>query len=123
MHNPAQRILLLFILFLFSNATGQWESHRPYGGTVTCFAFKDTNIFIGTLGGIFRSTNDGINWEQVNNGLPKARINTLVVIGKYLFAGMNGGVFRSSDNGQSWKTTNTIDPTYHNVKSFAVIDT
>jgi photosystem II stability/assembly factor-like uncharacterized protein len=60
------------------------------------------------LDGVFRSTDNGNNWEKINNGL-----NTLIVysIGfssnGSLFAGtQRGGIYVSSDSGNNWHTAN-----------------
>ncbi|MDL1892038.1 T9SS type A sorting domain-containing protein, partial [Sphingobacteriales bacterium CHB3] len=53
------------------------------------------------------STNNGLNWSAVNNGLTNTFVRALLVNGTYLFAGTYGGsVFRSTDNGTSWTPVN-----------------
>ncbi len=67
-------------------------------------------MFAGTLNsGIFRSTNQGQSWTQVNTGLTTLDVRALAVIGGHFFAGTRGGggVFRSTDSGQSWIPVNT----------------
>ena len=62
-------------------------------------------IFVGTFrSGIFRSTDDGGRWEQINSGLTDYVINS-IAINKMgiLFAGSDNGVFRSNDNGETWQ--------------------
>ena len=78
------------------------------------------DIFVGTSGGVFRSTDNGDNWNQINNGLPST---TVVAFGisdsDDIFAGTFGGVFSSTDNGDNWSETNTglTDP---NVTAFVI---
>jgi ligand-binding sensor domain-containing protein len=70
----------------------------------------DTNLFVGTLHGIFLSTDNGTSWTAANNGLPESNriVQSLVVSpngagGTNLFAGIwYGGVFLSTNNGTSW---------------------
>ena len=59
-------------------------------------------------GGVFRSTDNGNNWEAVNDGLTVgAGINALIAVGGNIFAGAYGeGVFRSTDNGETWAQAN-----------------
>ena len=70
-------------------------------------AISGNSIFAGTWGGgVFRSTNNGINWTAVNNGLTELHVLELVVSGTNLFAGTEGGVFLSSNNGEIWINKN-----------------
>lgn len=68
---------------------------------------NDTGIFAGTAGGVFLSTDNGVNWAPLNNGLTQLEVRALTVKGSDLFAGTwGGGVFRSSNNGSSWTPAN-----------------
>ncbi len=72
-----------------------------------------TNIFAGTHGlGVFRSTNNGTSWSQVNTGLADSEITAFAVSpngagGTNIFAGTSGGVFLSTNNGTNWTAVNT----------------
>ena len=66
-----------------------------------------TNLFAGTDGGVFLSTNNGTGWSQVNSGLTNTAVMSLAVSGTNLFAGTNGGVFLSANNGISWTAVNS----------------
>ena len=65
-------------------------------------------IFAGTYGrGMFRSTDSGQNWQQINNGLLALYESALLITNGYIFVGADfvggaGGVYRSSDYGDSW---------------------
>lgn len=61
-------------------------------------------IFAGTSNkGIRRSTNNGVNWHNANNGLPLTHIQHLAVIDTLVFAtGTSPGVYRSTNKGDSW---------------------
>lgn len=65
------------------------------------------DLFAGAHGdGVFRSQDNGENWQAVNSGLSNSVIYALAVYdgGDFLFAGSDGdGVFRSADNGESWQ--------------------
>ncbi|HEX2867317.1 MAG TPA: T9SS type A sorting domain-containing protein [Ignavibacteriales bacterium] len=66
-----------------------------------------TDIFAGTESlGILRSTDDGITWDQVNNGLKNLCILDLKSYNGNLFAATASGVFLSTDRGISWKSVN-----------------
>jgi hypothetical protein len=85
------------------------------------------NLFAGTNGGVFLSTNNGISWTAINTGLTSTDVLALAVSpngagGTNLFAGTNGGVFLSTNNGTSWTPVNTgLSNTY--VQAFAVSGT
>jgi hypothetical protein len=66
-------------------------------------------LFVGTYGGgVFRSTNNGTSWTEVNTGLTNQLINAFAIIDTVLFTGTyGGGVFRSSNYGASWSSVNS----------------
>ena len=69
-------------------------------------------IFAGTAGsGIFRSTNRGQRWEEVNSGLDNHLEIRCLRLDKYsqqILAGTAlGGVFASTDLGEHWRPLNT----------------
>lgn len=56
-------------------------------------AVGDTNIFAGTTGGVFLSTNHGTSWTAVNTGLADTTVvNSLAILGTNLFAGTGQNV-------------------------------
>jgi photosystem II stability/assembly factor-like uncharacterized protein len=75
---------------------------------VPALALSGTNLFAGTGGdGVFLSTNGGVSWTAVNNGLTNHKISCIAVNGTNLLAGTSGGVFRSTNSGTSWTAVNT----------------
>jgi hypothetical protein len=79
-----------------------------------------TNLFAGTGGGVYLSTNNGISWTAVNTGLPYPYISALAMSpdgtgGTNIFAGnytnatgtLQSGVFLSTNNGLNWSEVNT----------------
>ncbi len=76
---------------------------------VGAFAFGDElDVFAGTGGsGIYRSTNEGLNWASVNSGLTNLSVTSLAGSDTNLFAGTwMGGVFLSTNNGSLWIEVN-----------------
>ena len=52
---------------------------------------------------MYRTSDNGANWEQVNVGLPNKTVLALAVSATTLYAGMlGGGVYRTEDNGANW---------------------
>lgn len=126
MKNLFRLLAVLFCLFAINNLYAQWiQTNGPYGGSgVTVIAISGDNLFAGTdNNGIFRSSENGLNWTAVNSGLPaKAWISALAVKGTVLFAGTTGeGVFRSENNGTSWIAINQGLTNIY-VRTLAVMD-
>ena len=69
---------------------------------------------------VFRSTNYGVNWTQVNNGLTDNIVASFAVSGTNIFAGSSNGLFCSTDYGMNWKQ---INPTDGPIYSIATNDT
>jgi len=66
------------------------------------------NIFAGTDGGVFISSDNGSNWNVVNNGLTKIVVYAMVTKGSNIFAGTKfGGIFLSTNNGVNWTSINS----------------
>jgi len=65
--------------------------------------------------GIYRSSNNGLNWSPVNNGLTNLRINRMACLNNVLLAASDSGVFRSSNNGDSWYKTGFDNKTVNSV--------
>jgi hypothetical protein len=100
-----------------AHAADYWTiGNGPFGGSTTSFAVNSQgHVFVGTgawgcngtncgRNGVFRSTDGGRSWMQVNNGLASKLVNSLVVDGADRVYGGTyfGGIFRTDDNGQTW---------------------
>ena len=81
---------------------GSWRAIGPEGGNIFFLAVSpafdaDGTVFAGTLGsGVFRSTDRGDTWEQVNHGLTSLFVQPLELSPAFatdgtLFAGTLGG--------------------------------
>ncbi|HEX5003268.1 MAG TPA: T9SS type A sorting domain-containing protein [Bacteroidia bacterium] len=77
--------------------------NAPGYGNQSCTAVLSNNIFMGTCCGVIRSTDDGLNWVAVNNGLGNAQVLCLLAYGSTLYAGtLYNGIFKSTDLGNTW---------------------
>lgn len=57
----------------------------------------------GPASGIYRTTDEGENWMQVNNGINATALKDLVSLGDTIYAGvLFNGLFFSSDDGLTW---------------------
>lgn len=106
-----KKIVLVFSLFsilpfnLFSQQNFWVPTNGPYGGTIRSLAINfNGDIFCGTyFSGIFRSTDNGENWVNQNNGITNLNINVIKINStNMIFVGTENGIFRSTNNGESW---------------------
>ncbi len=105
-------LLILSLVFIFCiNVNAQWVELSKLPSTVNDENFlivSGSDIFAGTGSGIYLSTDNGTNWNTVNNGLPDNSIVTSMAIsGSNTFAVVTyHGVYVSSDRGLSWTSAN-----------------
>jgi len=105
------QVLIIILILSASNiyAGNYFTLIAQLSSTPSSFAFGQNNImFAGTLGsGVYRSTNYGDSWVQVNSGLTDLSIYSLAVNSSgNIFAGTaEGKVFFSSNNGNTWIIT------------------
>ena len=110
--NNQLRVIISAICFLatMSSASAEWTKTLGLEGYLTkSFAVGGAQMFVGTeLNGVFRSTDNGITWNQMNDGLTTVGIYSLAIIGQQIFAGVYGtGVFQSINNGTNWSKIDT----------------
>ena len=109
MKNIFRFLFVVFSIFTTMNPLhAQWiQTNVTYGGNVRTLAVSGTNLFAGTSGGVFLSTNNGTSWTAASTGLTNIYVHALAVSGTNLFAGTDGGVFLSTNNGTSWTAAST----------------
>ncbi len=113
-HLGLSMVFLFGVFFIFANESrAQWvQTNGPAGGIIQSLAVApnasgSTDVFAGTPGGVFRSTNNGAEWSMPSPGLVDAYVYALAALpgqagGRNLFAGTDRGVFLSMDDGVSW---------------------
>ena len=99
-------------LYRSTNYGGNWElsANLP----VLSFAVDSSNnIFCGTFIGLYKSTDDGLNWNQVGfNNIPINAIIINDINGVFCGTGYYStgqGVFYSSDSGSTWTNIGLSD--------------
>lgn len=99
---------------LAPTGTNVWTSIGPGGGEITALAINPvtpTTVYAGTRSsGVFKSTNGGVSWSKVNNGLTSTSVLALAIDPQtpstvYMNTG-GSGVFKSSNSGASWSAIN-----------------
>jgi hypothetical protein len=94
-------------LLVSTNNGLNWTSIFETTEFLTTVATDGVNIFVGSIAGVSKSSNNGSTWTEINNGLTNFDISSLALSGTTLFAGTyGGGVFYSKDNGNNWLPAN-----------------
>lgn len=102
--NKLNFVLLTFISLLVSpKLNAQWIQSGPYNNFILAFESTGTRLFTGSYGGgVYLSSDNGINWIAVTPGLTNWYVSTLAVRGNILFAGTDDGMFLTTNNGTLW---------------------
>jgi len=116
-------VLLVFICSIFKSdySISQWiQISEGIGANrnISSLVSSGNYLFAGVLtgGGVFRSSDNGVSWQNVSSGLSNLNIKSLYYINNTLFAGTNGnGIFLSTNNGDSWySASNGLSSLYVN---------
>jgi ligand-binding sensor domain-containing protein len=110
-------------VFIGSDSRGVFKSYGGYGGVlesadtgltnraIRSLTMFGTTILAGTLGGVFRSTDNCKNWTAASAGLTDTYIKSLWTTNSALFARTSTkGVFRSVDTGSTWTAVDSSLP-------------
>ena len=100
MNKSAPLFIIATVLLLFAaELDAQWKQvNAGPPGTTWAVAVIGSNVFAGTPGGIFKSTDNGASWTNVSG----AYTLCFAAKGPYIFAGTPMGIIRSSDGGSTW---------------------
>ena len=119
------------IVFLFSSSSAQWaQSSGPKtlrGVQISSVFQNGTALYVGCYrGGIYVSTDEGINWMERNDGLPMegpeyVNTNDFSVKDSWLFAATDRGVFRSHSPGVIWSEVSVGLPVPAYINKFAIV--
>lgn len=86
-------------------------------------AVKDSCIFAGICscsgGGVLLSTDDGLSWNFVNNGISNNNILALAVSAEKVFCGTNDGLYMTTNSGGVWSAIKQGLPAFEGVTSLA----
>ncbi|MES1250060.1 MAG: sialidase family protein, partial [Chitinophaga rupis] len=88
-------------IFQKTNGTGVWSPVFTNFPAKRVFSVSETaggTIFIGSDKGLFKSTNSGKSWKQLNAPTGGKIVESNAV----LLASCQGGIVRSTDDGESW---------------------
>ncbi len=102
-------VIIASILLVAAHA--QWLPYNSGLQTVRSITTQNGDIYAMSFpSGVHKSTNDGLNWNPVMNGLPTpGQGNYVRSVGSnatHLFAGTEAGIYRSANGGTSWEIAN-----------------
>lgn len=94
-----------FGVFSSTDGGSVWKKsvNAPQAGWFSGILLDGTNVFIGTENGLYRSTDNGINWHKIFN----SAIGEFSKDGPFIIAATNEGLRYSNDNGNNWSLFNS----------------
>lgn len=118
------------VVMSVDNGINWANTNLPTEVPVKTVVTNGTYVFAGTSNvyedplitpvGIYRSSDNGVTWMLVNNGLGNLDIGSLVFNGTDLYAGTKAGVYKTTNNGESWTFVNDGFTTSPNATSLFV---
>ncbi|HSB37285.1 MAG TPA: PKD domain-containing protein, partial [Thermoanaerobaculia bacterium] len=100
-------------IFVHPSGGLEWVTNGALGSRIVFALAVDpastSTIWAGTDKGLFKSTDAGLSWKQVTNGLTATGIYVLrfdPASPTTFYAGTDGGLFRSTDRGANWTALN-----------------
>lgn len=104
--------LLINFIFFSDESKAQWEQMSNGLGNdkyISSMAVSGDNYYVSVFNGVYKSTNNGIEWVQTSLGnlytISVAANDNYVYTSVYDFCNNSSGVYRSTDNGVSWIQT------------------
>jgi ligand-binding sensor domain-containing protein len=108
--------VMCFTLILSTLVYSQWvQTNGPNGGFILSVTANETDIFAGTVSGIFHSSNNGGTWTKIHTvqeGVRALAVLTKVSGEMYLFSASawGGELIRLTENSIGWKVDSLPTP-------------
>ncbi|MFZ4399926.1 MAG: YCF48-related protein [Bacteroidales bacterium] len=100
-------LFLIFILQSFFSLSQNWQILNPKTNSndilSICFTNKTTAYFVGNIGTIVKTTDDGINWTNQLSGTKRCLRSVCYTDSSTLYiVGDSGTIIKTSNAGSSW---------------------
>jgi len=106
-------IALIILAFLTADisAADPWSFRGPEGAEVNAIVFdpkQPSTVYVGTVGGVWKSTDVGASWQLRSKYLSSYGVNDLAIDGSTtgtVYAAADEGVFKTTDGGATWMSS------------------
>ncbi len=122
-----KKLILLLIVFTFSNAQSQWTviSTIPGSPNINTISVVNQNLIwvCCDTNRVYRSTNGGVNWVLRNSGIPAGNLHGISAIDSLncWIGTAAGSIYRTSDGGLSWINQFSISNSFSDgIKMFSL---
>lgn len=106
-------------VFVSADSGLTWKRIQSGSHIYTLYS-NDSGTYIGTIRGIYKTTDNGTNWIQTNNGLKDTVIQCIYSASKDLiFAATSGGLYFSTNQGDNWSRCSNGIPNSYMLSVFA----
>jgi len=105
-----------------TNAGESWipMDYLPSQLPIYSIANDGASIYAGKYGGVLWSSNNGLTWTEIKDGLPQSKVSALNILEPYIFAAtLDSGVFRLPLGGERWSSV-SLDSFHLDVYSMGV---
>jgi photosystem II stability/assembly factor-like uncharacterized protein len=106
MKNIKKVILIVIISMVSYSGMAQWELVMQEGGNIYSLIESENIMYAGTQMGVFKSNDNGITWNEANNGLVNTVVHPMISNESRIFAGTEAGIFISDNQGENWVESN-----------------
>ena len=106
-----KKLFVILVMLVSINASAQWVYMNSPASGINQITSINNNIFITSVGyGVLSSSNGGVNWTSVNNGLQTLYTNCITSSANNLFVSTTYNdpvVYMSTNLGANWTLANT----------------
>ncbi|HEY3250333.1 MAG TPA: T9SS type A sorting domain-containing protein [Ignavibacteria bacterium] len=104
---------LALMALLTAGASADWSKINSFPNTlVHDIMINGSTIYVASVSGVRKSTDNGATWQAVNNGLNTIEAlscNQIIAHDNFLYLATRDGIYRTTDNGSNWiKKSNGI---------------
>ena len=88
-------------------------------------AGRPGTLLIGTVNGVYRTTDDGNSWVALNNGITDLYVFSVTCSrqGTLLAGGQDGQIYRSTNNGDLWTESTILAPGIGKIRCLSTLPT